>query len=230
MIDVKETIYETLKSALYKLRFLADNNTKLFKKIISLIILDDVFEWSTYLSDSQDIQEKLKNLRVQYILKNCEFLKEYDNDILSYVNPNVPQTNYTYKRIWDSPEAIIITSKILPSDISKLDCNPTAVFYENIEDPDRGLYKEGEPNNIDVSQFNVCDKMNLYINKATNEAYKYTEDGWELVNKPDYSKLKVVPKALEESGDSLINFSLKETGDTTLDVADPTEEEMQYIL
>jgi len=55
MIDVKETIYETLKSALYKLRFLADNNTKLFKKIISLIILDDVFEWSTYLSDSQDI-------------------------------------------------------------------------------------------------------------------------------------------------------------------------------
>jgi len=72
--------------------------------------------------------------------------------------------------------------------------------------------------------------MNLYINKATNEAYKYTEDGWELVNKPDYSKLKVVPKASEEFGDSLINFSLKESGDTTLDVADPTEEEMQYIL
>jgi len=49
MIDVKMTILETIKDKIKKLRLLGQNNPKVFKKILSLIILDDLCEWSDYL-------------------------------------------------------------------------------------------------------------------------------------------------------------------------------------
>ena len=52
MIDVKKTITSSIKHYLMKLMKLGDNNLKVFKKIIYLIILDDVYEWSAYLDKS----------------------------------------------------------------------------------------------------------------------------------------------------------------------------------
>jgi hypothetical protein len=49
MIDVKMTILETIKDKMKRLRFLGDNNPKTFKKILSLIVLDDLYDWSNYL-------------------------------------------------------------------------------------------------------------------------------------------------------------------------------------
>ena len=62
MINVKFTIIESIKDRIKKLRFLAQNNYNIFKKILYLIILDDLYDWSSYLDDSLLIQEKLKSL------------------------------------------------------------------------------------------------------------------------------------------------------------------------
>jgi hypothetical protein len=52
MINVKNTIYSTIKDRVDKLRFLAVNDSKAFKKILYLIIMDDVYDWSNYLGGS----------------------------------------------------------------------------------------------------------------------------------------------------------------------------------
>jgi len=55
MIDVKRTIFRNLKKGMDKLRLLANNDTKLFKKILFLIVLDDMYDWSDYLDAPQPI-------------------------------------------------------------------------------------------------------------------------------------------------------------------------------
>jgi hypothetical protein len=52
MINVKDTIYSTIKDRIDKLRFLAVNDSKVFKKILYLIIMDDIYDWSKYLGES----------------------------------------------------------------------------------------------------------------------------------------------------------------------------------
>jgi len=51
MIDVKETILETIKDKIHKMRFLGQYDTKTFKHILYLIILDDIYDWSDYLDE-----------------------------------------------------------------------------------------------------------------------------------------------------------------------------------
>lgn len=102
MIDIKKTILETIKNKIKKLRFLGKNDTKGFKKILSLIILDDLFEWSNYLDAPQSIQKKLQDMRNKYILCQRDFIIKYGEPSTAYVNVNTPQTNDTWKRVWDS--------------------------------------------------------------------------------------------------------------------------------
>lgn len=102
MINVKMTILETIKDKIKKLRLLGQNNPKVFKKILSLIILDDLCEWSDYLDVPQSVQKKLQDMRNNYILCNRDFIIEYGEPLTAYVNVNTPQTNDTWKRVWDS--------------------------------------------------------------------------------------------------------------------------------
>lgn len=79
MIDVNKTITTTLKTRLDEVRYLARNNDKEFKKLLYLIVIDDIYKWSEYVNESQSIQKQLKELRMQYILRNCEFnLQKYN--------------------------------------------------------------------------------------------------------------------------------------------------------
>lgn len=79
MIDVHKTITTTLKTRLDEVRYLARNNDKEFKKLLYLIIIDDIYKWSEYVNESQSVQKQLKELRMQYILRNCEFnLQKYN--------------------------------------------------------------------------------------------------------------------------------------------------------
>lgn len=79
MIDVHKTITTTLKTRLDEVRFLARNNDKEFKKLLYLIVIDDIYKWSEYVNESQSVQKQLKELRMQYILRNCEFnLQKYN--------------------------------------------------------------------------------------------------------------------------------------------------------
>ena len=92
MIDVKKTILHTLTNKFDRLRFLGDNDTQAFKKILQLIVLDDLYDWSDYLNDSQAVQKKLQQLRLQFIQCNPEFeicRTPFDGH---YVKVNTPKT------------------------------------------------------------------------------------------------------------------------------------------
>lgn len=79
MIDVNKTITTTLKTRLDEVRFLARNNDKEFKKLLYLIIIDYIYNWAVYVNEPQSIQKQLKELRMQYILRNCELnLQKYN--------------------------------------------------------------------------------------------------------------------------------------------------------
>lgn len=158
MIDVKMTILETIKDKIKRLRFLGDNNPKTFKKILSLIVLDDLYDWSNYLDAPQHIQKKLQDLRNQYILCQRDFKIQHAPYQDYYVNVNTPQSNDTWKRVWDSQHVIEILN----------DTSIVSYFslYELDEVKDRYVYSEkisDEVNNyIPITEENVT---NNYITK-----------------------------------------------------------------
>ena len=205
MIDVKKTITSSIKYYLMKLMKLGDNNLKVFKKIIYLIILDDIYEWSAYLDKPQPMMKKLKEMRINFIISNPEFIIEKNllafknafgetyviKNLQPYVNVNTPQNNDTYKRIWDMPsnDLTIINESINPelkseqSWVIDPNCNIKIVYYQNINDPDQGKTLNGEPNNINIANLTTCEKMDVYINRETNEVYILDTDGrWKLIS------------------------------------------------
>lgn len=103
MINVKGTIYKTLLQKVHKLRYLAQTNEKAFKRILTLVILDDMYDWAGQLNQPQSILKELKEARTQYILSNCDFLIDHDkigSDF--YSNVNTPQSLLTWTRLFDS--------------------------------------------------------------------------------------------------------------------------------
>lgn len=175
MINVKATILCTIKEYINKLRFLGKNDPKIFKNILYLIVLDDLFDWSAYLEDSQHVQKQLRELRTTFILQNPEFnaINEPEN---YYVNVNTPQTHYTWKRIWDAPKLDSLDeSKVkshVPTDLHPKPFKPDStcpvqfVYFPN----DNIKENNGEPY-VDFDTLTICEKMNIYINKETKEMY-----------------------------------------------------------
>ena len=130
MINVKKTIYNNLNRGMDRLRLLADNNTKLFKKILSLIVLDDVYDWSEYLDDKQAIQKKLRELRTNFILCNQDLEVCRMPVGREYVNVNTPQSDDTWNRVWDNKDVVTVGEELV-------------VEYLNLTDLDRVDEVEG---------------------------------------------------------------------------------------
>lgn len=105
MIDVDKTIYISLIDKIRKLRYQAQDNPQDFKSILRLIILSDILEWSEGLNLPQSLQEQLIQKQVDMILCNPAFKVQYADTSMAYVNVNTAQTNSTWKRVWDSPNA-----------------------------------------------------------------------------------------------------------------------------
>lgn len=106
MIDVDKTIYISLIDKIRKLRYQAQDNPQDFKSILRLIILSDILEWSEGLNLPQSLQEQLIQKQVDLILCSPAFKVQYADTSTAYVNVNTAQTNSTWKRVWDSPNAI----------------------------------------------------------------------------------------------------------------------------
>lgn len=106
MIDVDKTIYISLIDKIRKLRYQAQDNPQDFKSILRLIILSDILEWSVGLNLPQSLQEQLIQKQVDLILCSPAFKVQYADTSTAYVNVNTAQTNSTWKRVWDSPNAI----------------------------------------------------------------------------------------------------------------------------
>lgn len=103
MIDVNNTIYKSIQKAIGMLRFQAIDDSKTFRAILELIILDDVMDWAKSLDLPQKILEQLIERKTKLILCNPAFDVQYDQGSTAYTNVNTPQTSSTWKRIWDQP-------------------------------------------------------------------------------------------------------------------------------
>lgn len=188
MINVKKTITSTIKDRIDRMRKIGENGAAALKKTLTLVIMDDVFDWAEYLDAPQSLQKKLKEARVAYILNNSEFLIEKEDayftvsdmpyiipEMQPYVNVNTPQSTDTWKRVWDAPTLSLIEEAIEPIDPGwepwDLDysCKTEITYYINPGDTleERG----GEPKTIKISTLSTCEKMNVYINRDTQEAF-----------------------------------------------------------
>ena len=199
MINVKATIFNTLKTTFDKMRFLGDNNKKLLKKIMFLIVLDDLYDWSNYLDENQSIQKRLQEMRTQFILCNREFeicrfpFKQY------YVNINTPQSNDTWKRVWDAPDLIVIddierkssgTKPVTQEWIPDPTCPISTTYFGGEDDPIQAK-SDGTPDIVNFNELTVCEKMNIYINRETGIMYYLTpECVWKAINQGlDYDQV-----------------------------------------
>ena len=107
---INSTIQQSIIDTFGKLRYQAKDDPKAFKDILKIIILDDIIEWSNSASgmqsDLKKMQQKLRDLQTQFILCNPAFSKQYIDSELAYVNVNTPQSNSTWKRVWDSESCV----------------------------------------------------------------------------------------------------------------------------
>lgn len=237
MINVKDTIYSTIKDRVDKLRFLAVNDAKAFKKILYLIIMDDVYDWSSYIGGSQEVQDIIQHLRYDFIRHNEEFLIERDIDASMYVNVNTPQTNNTWKRVWDSPNVVLLEGNKFVSNTPQVfvpdpNCKVGMVFFPGYirEDLYVGIDIEGKPS-IDLNELTTCEKMNIFINRDTGKMYYLDEScNWKPVTQQLMSKITLddlafqVPQGITHSfapggeDSALLNLSLS---------SDPSEVSIQ---
>lgn len=238
MIDVKRTIFETIKDRFDKMRFLGDNNPKALKKILSLIVLDDIFDWSAYLDDSQAVQKRLQEMRTNYIMCNKEFLIQYLPMDNYYINVNTPQTGTTWVRVWDHPEVIevpfvedVVDPETQPTSfVPNYNCEIEFVYFGG----DTDKYKEDPETHkpsIDLNTLNTCEKMNIYINRKTGQEYFLDPDTclWKKVQveaggKITWDQIEDAPTiyqgiehVIDEENSKLV-VSLLENGDQTSDV------------
>lgn len=248
MIDVKKTITSTIKDKIDQLRKLAINDTKAFKKVLYLIILDDLLDWSSYLDAPETLQMELKKARVDFILANTEFVIERFDETYTdpagnpivikplqpYVNVNTPQTTDTWKRVWDAPaDTTFVTTTIEPTvkdtpwDLD-INCQPELVYYQNTRDAESGKTISGPPNNIDKSQLTICEKMNVYVNRETGEVYiiNNESDQWELISGGEGEMTEArVKEIIRDNRQGVVN-SLKDnviTHELTEDAADKAD-------
>ena len=106
MIDIEKTIFKNEVDKINLLRYQAKDDSEGFKSILNLIILNDMIEWSEYLGAPHHIIQQLVDKRTDLILHNTCITPYYSNDSFVYTNVNIPQSNDTWKRVWDCPEVI----------------------------------------------------------------------------------------------------------------------------
>lgn len=173
MIDAIHTITSTIKNKLDELRFLGNNDTKTFKRILQAIILMDLVEWcgdhSEY--DDQRVQSRLKEIQNSIFLRNCGFdIKHIGKK--EYASVNIPSSNDEWKLVTDAPFVKILNTEVSKTssfkfkDIQNKTCIPKEIEFENYKTLDvknDGEIKTVTVPDIDISNFDDCDRMNTYI-------------------------------------------------------------------
>lgn len=108
MIDADKTLYVSTVDAINKLRYQAVNDQKSFKSLIQAILVNDILTWAQE-KESQHVKDHLQSLRDSMLLGNPIFNIQHICDSNAYVNVNTPQTNSTWKQVWDKPDHIIVS-------------------------------------------------------------------------------------------------------------------------
>ena len=107
MVDIHSTIYTSLNNAFGKLRYQAKDDSKAFKAIIQAIMLDDMIEWAAGLAEPESVLQTLVDKRLDLIKCNSAFNIQYQDSKPIYINVNIPQSNDTWKRVWDGKNVVM---------------------------------------------------------------------------------------------------------------------------
>lgn len=112
---INSTIQQSIIDTFGRLRYQAKDDPKAFKNILKVVMLDDIIEWSASVlgmsPDLSEIQQKLRDLQTQFILCSPAFSKQYIDSETAYVNVNTPQSNSTWKRVWDSQNVMTLDER-----------------------------------------------------------------------------------------------------------------------
>lgn len=228
MIDIKNTLFQTVKDKINRIRYQADDNTADFKIIILGIILDDLYDWGKYLELDEEKLNKIKKTRDSLLINNCVFLKNHIQDS-NYVNVNTPQNNDTWKRVWDSPHVVKICSTVVPlvpTDCHAKpftpdpNCSVSLTYFGTGEKIPAGPL--GQPV-VDFDTLTICEKMNIYINRDTGQMFALDPKtcDWialkgEFVNTIEWKSILGTPKVFSDikhqvnTDNSQLNVSLFE--------------------
>lgn len=172
MINTRLSIFKTLEKLFKRLTKQADLNPEGFKTVLYAVILNDVKEWSEYFPDEN--YKKIVTILNDYILCNKIFMIDrfIDSPDL-YVNTNTPQDNTTWREIKNKKTLIPTVHENLSWEIDP-SCYPEIVYWPG--DPREGEYK------IDITKLTTCQKMNIYIDRVTGQAWYLTCEGaWKPV-------------------------------------------------
>lgn len=216
MINVKNTIYKNINYRINRLRKLADNNPSVMKKILYLTILDDLFDWADFKEDSQEIQRKLQDCRLKFILNNHDIFPEYDcSQNCTYVNVNIPRANSQWKRIWDSKETCIdldLTKK--PCIVIDPNYKPKVILLPYIKDG-KGVLWIGEDKLLHYNEQLITnhDKMNFYIDDQEN-IWKFDPDDceWKIISNKSQLTDDQLQCVIDELTNKLGKINIEEIG------------------
>lgn len=108
MEEIKQSIVSTTAKYLMNLEYLAIDDKQLSNAVMALIIADEVFEWSDWAGTPSTEQQKLKKFRKDIIRNNPKIIEEMEITNESYKNINMPQTIYTWQRVYDNVDVITV--------------------------------------------------------------------------------------------------------------------------
>ena len=108
MEEIKQSIVSTTAKYLMNLEYLAIDDKQLSNAVMALIIADEVFEWSDWAGTPSTEQQKLKKFRKDIIRNNPKIIEEIEITNQFYKNINMPQTIYTWQRVYDNFDVVTV--------------------------------------------------------------------------------------------------------------------------
>ncbi len=112
MNEIKNSTVSSIVQYLNKLQYLAKDDKKTAQDIILLIITDEVYDWAAYNQALQSEQLTLQKLRKQIIRNNTNLVEPIFRTNIYYKNVNLPQTIYTWQRVYDSTTLVTVDGTI----------------------------------------------------------------------------------------------------------------------
>lgn len=101
MINIQNTLQKSLKGYVDLMKYKAQSNPTAFKKMLYLVILQDLIEWAEYKGQKQQA-ELLRSIEKTFVMNNCEFNLQYDNTDI-YRNVSTPQSIFTWAKVYTTP-------------------------------------------------------------------------------------------------------------------------------
>jgi len=120
MNEVKNSIVSSITKHINDLQYLAKDNPKAGSDILLLIIVDEVYDWAAYNQALQSEQLSLQKLRKQIIRNNDSLIEPIFKTNIYYKNVNLPQTLYTWQRVYDSNNLVTVDGTITSTPVLPL--------------------------------------------------------------------------------------------------------------